>query len=177
MYHCNTFDECELSNLFLTLCIRRRKAQMELCFALDRKNSAYLLENSISPSCLLRPRPAVSSCLKYKNHINMDLHVHINIRFVICFNGFDLWSLWEWNYSGNKLSRLQVLLLFVVFFFWCKLTWVWPQAKHLQMLALTETTESPHVWSKPGNSPSHLRPWGHDRTTHNIKTNAPSNIW
>lgn len=37
---------------------------MELCLALDRRNSAYLLENSRSPSCLLRSRPAESSCLK-----------------------------------------------------------------------------------------------------------------
>lgn len=50
--------------------------------------------------------------------------------------------------------------------FRCKLTWVWPQAKHLQILALTETMESPRVWSKPGNSPSHLRPWGHMTEKH-----------
>lgn len=44
--------------------MRCRKAQMELCLALERRNSAYLLENSRSPSCLLRSGPAESSCLK-----------------------------------------------------------------------------------------------------------------
>lgn len=52
------------SHLFLKPCMRCRKAQMELCLALDRRNSAYLLENSRSPSCLLRSRPVDSSCLK-----------------------------------------------------------------------------------------------------------------
>lgn len=50
-------------HLFLTPCMRRKKAQMVVCLAFDRKNSAYLLENSISPSCLLRFRPA-DSCLE-----------------------------------------------------------------------------------------------------------------
>lgn len=54
-----------VSHLFLTLCMRRRKAQKELCLALDRRYSAYLLENSMSPSCLLRSSPADSSCLKH----------------------------------------------------------------------------------------------------------------
>lgn len=52
------------AHLFLKSCMRCRKAQMEVCLALDRRNSAYLLENSRSPSCLLRSRPAGSSCLK-----------------------------------------------------------------------------------------------------------------
>ncbi len=77
LYHCY-YKVSDVSHLFLTLCMRRRKAQMELCLALDRRNSAYLLENSMSPSCLLRSRPADSNCLKH-NHINNQL-IWINAR-------------------------------------------------------------------------------------------------
>lgn len=57
----------QVSHLILTLCIRRRKEQMEVCLALERRNSAYLLENSMSPNCLLRSRPADSRCLLTKS--------------------------------------------------------------------------------------------------------------
>lgn len=78
-YHCCycVSEVSEVSHLFLTLCMRRRKAQKELCLALDRRYSAYLLENSMSPSCLLRSSPADSRCLKHnhiKDHISMDQH-------------------------------------------------------------------------------------------------------
>lgn len=69
------------SHLFLMPCMRRRKEQMELCLALDRRNSAYLLENSMSPSCLRRSRPADNSCLKHSqsnDQINTD-HYQTNI--------------------------------------------------------------------------------------------------
>lgn len=49
--------------LFLTPCMRRRKAHVDVCLALDLRNSAYLLENSMSASCLLRSKPGDSSCL------------------------------------------------------------------------------------------------------------------
>lgn len=91
---CNVFEVYEVSHLFLTPCTRCRKAQMELCLALDRRNSAYLLENSMSPSCLLRSRPADSSCLKHNNHINMDRHIHINIRFLMHFHDLDAFYVW-----------------------------------------------------------------------------------
>lgn len=61
-----------MSHLFFMPCMRRRKAQIEVCLALERRNSEYLFENSMSPSCLLRSRPEDISCLKH-NHINIHL--------------------------------------------------------------------------------------------------------
>lgn len=70
MFRCSC--ACHMSHLFFMPCMRRRKAQIEVCLALERRNSEYLFENSMSPSCLLRSRPEDISCLKH-NHINIHL--------------------------------------------------------------------------------------------------------
>lgn len=72
-----------VAHLLLTPCIRRRKVQMDLCLALDRRNSAYLWENSMSPSSLLRSKPADSSSLKNNNCIITGSHSLIKIRLLM----------------------------------------------------------------------------------------------
>lgn len=75
MFHCS-YNVPVVSHLFFTPCMRCRKAQIEVCLAFERRNSEYLFENSMSPSCLLRSRPEDISCLKH-NHVN----IHITVAF------------------------------------------------------------------------------------------------
>lgn len=94
----------QVSHLILTLCIRRRKEQMELCLALERRNSAYLLENSMSPSCLLRSRPADSRCLVTKwtaeLALNFDLMKHFDQMNVVCC--LCVWAHLSWASSVSS---------------------------------------------------------------------------